>query len=676
MRKLLHFQKQALNMVFEVLESGKLCLLHCSISGNEELPDEKIRHLYSALDLHTTGSNIGNHHGAQHSGSDELYYQSHTETEYGITFLLKNDIVQVELVYQFYPNVQVIRSFSRITNITNKEIGIEYISSFSLVGLNDVSSVMIPHNAWCREANWRTYSLDELGYHKIGPTSTKRISVSNTGTWSTKEFLPMGCMLSDQCTLLWQIEHNGSWHWEISDIANQLYLKISGPTEAENGWWKSLKPNETFSSVPCAVAFSDNGFDSALAEMTKYRRNIRRKNTADASLPVIFNDYMNCLNADPTTEKLLPIIHAAAKAGAEYFCMDAGWYADGAWWDTVGEWKPSGQRFPNGMKEVFDVIKSHGMIPGIWLEPEVMGIYCPLADQFDDSCFFMRHGKRVIDLGRYQLDFRSRKVTDHLTGIVENLINEYGVGYFKFDYNIEAGIGTEIDADSFGDGLLQANRAYLRWVESLLDRHPGLIIENCSSGGMRMDYANLAVYTLQSVTDQTDYRVMAAIAASSPTAVLPEQAAIWSYPLADADENEIAFNMINAMLTRIHLSGKIAELPASKFSLVKEGVAYYKKIRCYIPHMVPFYPLGTPDFQDQWLCVGYQSKTKIFLSVWRLNSNQTEIRIPLPKFAGKLKCAYPSNSKCTLNQTNGDLLTLTLPTKYSAILLESIDNES
>ena len=69
---------------------------------------------------------------------------------------------------------------------------------------------------------------------------------------------------------------------------------------------------------------------------------------------------MNCLWADPTTEKELPLIKAAAEAGCEYYCVDAGWYDKGYWWDSVGEWLPSEERFPGGIKELMDIIREHG----------------------------------------------------------------------------------------------------------------------------------------------------------------------------------------------------------------------------------------------------------------------------------------------------------------------------
>ncbi len=100
-----------------------------------------------------------------------------------------------------------------------------------------------------------------------------------------------------------------------------------------------------------------------------------------------------------------------------------------------------------------------------------------------------------------------------------------------------------------------------------------------------MDYAMLSRSHLQSVSDQTNYIRNAPIAAGAPTAVLPEQAAIWSCPIGNADA--VAFNMINALLQRIHLSGKITELSEEAFALVKEGVDVYKTYRDLIPKAFP-----------------------------------------------------------------------------------------
>jgi hypothetical protein len=102
---------------------------------------------------------------------------------------------------------------------------------------------------------------------------------------------------------------------------------------------------------------------------------------ADRRAPVLFNDYMNTLMGDPTSEKLHPLIDAAAAVGTDCFCIDAGWYDDGDdWWDSVGEWEPSITRFPGcGLRAVLDRIRAAGMTPGLWLEPEVIGQRSVLA---------------------------------------------------------------------------------------------------------------------------------------------------------------------------------------------------------------------------------------------------------------------------------------------------------
>ena len=675
---LLNFSEQNLNLTFEVTDEGRLLLLNCF--NHEYTSHESIKKYSPAIEIQLTGQNQNDHHGAKHTVTSEsttLRYVSHNyiEDEKKLEFTLENDTLRAKLHYQFYTGISAVRSWAVIENISRENTEIEYVSSFSFTGIdagsqmtaNEKMRIYIPHNSWVRELAWRKYTLSELGFDKITSFSTKRINISNTGTWSAKEYLPMGAAenLESNTVLMWQIENNGSWQWEIGDIADTLYLKLSGPAENENHWHKSLKPGEKFETVKAAVCIGED-FDAALAQMTLYRRLITRHNPADGRLPVIFNDYMNCLWADPTTEKMIPVIDKAAEAGAEYYCMDAGWYADGTWWETVGEWHPCEWRFPGGIKKVFDYIKSKGMIPGIWLEIEVMGIKCPIVNQFDDECFFMRHGKRVIDHGRYQLDFRNHKVREFATSVIDRVVNDYGVGYIKMDYNIDGGTGTEVNSDSFGDGLLQHNRAYVSWVGEMMDRYPELIIENCSSGGMRMDYALLGVHSIQSVSDQEDYKNTAVIAANCATAVLPEQGAVWSYPKSNGDANEARFNMVNAMLTRMHLSGEIAGLTHEQFEDVKTGVECYKSLRSQIPDFVPFYPLGLNSFEKPWACVGYRAHEDMYMSIWRLNAEEDTITIPVPMQNPKI--IYPSASACTLQCCDGELR-IRLNDKYSAVII-------
>lgn len=671
-------------MIFEISDTGELVLADVSKNPWQDAREKKGPH-FSPIQLQLSGVNNCDHSFAKHngtSGSKNLRCVSHTVFERGDTkkleLVLADSDARVTLHYELYSDISCVRSWSEIENISENPIGVEYISSFAFNGLStgdqkadECIRVMIPHSAWYKESNWKSYSLSELGYEKRSAISWKKIAVSNSGTWSTKDYLPMGALVSPErkSAMLWQIESNNSWQWEISDAANDLYLCLSGPTEQESHWHKELRTGERFESVKVCVAFGED-FDSSLAEMTKYRRKITNRSRADGHLPVIFNDYMNCLWANPTEEKSLALIDKAASLGAEYYCMDAGWYADGFWWDLVGEWKESRTRFPNGLRKVFDYVRSKGMIPGIWVEIEVMGINCPLARVFDDDCFFVRHGRRVIDSGRYQLDFRNPRVREHATKVIDRLVTEYGVGYIKNDYNIESGIGTELYSDSFGDGLLSHSRAVCEWVAEIKAKYPELIWENCSSGGMRMDYAQLSVADIQSTSDQNVCEFNTHIAASVASAVLPEQAAVWAYPLASDTQSAFITNMVNALPLRIHLSGEAFNWSNEQMALVREAIDCYKATRSGISEAIPFYPLGIPQYSDKNFCSAYKLASSIRLAVWRLDGGCESIFIPIEDSADRTpKILFPSVSASRVESVDGGIKVI-LPEPGSAVYIE------
>lgn len=717
--KTIRLEESGLLLVIEVDNGGDVRLLHFSVLPYEEtvLADQLQRGKFRLTEVQVTGENHDGHHGSKHIETlpgKRMKYHTHRllENELGKKLELEQrDLVSgLKLVshMQCFHGLPVMRCWNVAIHEGSDELALEYISSFALNGLakegegswGEKMRLNVPHHSWYGELQWRSNFLPELGLTPVNRFTMKRISVSNTGSWSTSEYLPMGCLenIETGSSLFWQLEHNGSWHWEIGDYGHRedddagteeghLYLRLGGPTEAESHWWKKLKPGDSFATVPVAVGSAYGGLEAMAGILTEYRRRIRRPNQDNEKLPVIFNDYMNCLFGDPTADKLYPLIDAAAETGCEYFCIDAGWYADGPWWDDVGEWLPSLNRFPDGLEAVLKYIRAKGMVPGLWLELEVMGIRCPLAERLPDDWFFVRHGRRVVEHGRYQLDFRHPEVREYADSVIERFVNQYQVGYIKMDYNINIGIGTEVNADSFGEGLLQHNRAYLNWLDAVFARHPELVIEHCSSGGLRMDYALLRRHSLASVSDQTDFRKLAVIACASPTALTPEQAAVWAYPLENGDEEEVAFNMVNALLMRIHLSGHLDRMAPGQLDLIKEALLYYKEIRESLTEAIPFWPLGLPRFDSGWTALGLRNGPKIWLAVWRLGGQDEEIELKLPGIAegrnqiggssqseselSQFRCAYPKQGKGSWNwDISEGLLRVSLPRIFMARVFE------
>jgi alpha-galactosidase len=628
----------------------------------------------------------------------EYISQKETTTLYGKKLVFSqydpNLKLRVESIYEFFSGTSTIRRYTRLINESGKSIGIDHVSSaminnYGNIGKGSFEDKLIIHkasNSWMAEGQWKQYKPSELGWSENGKSSRSGIFSTNLGSMSTVSDLPFAMVENKAVgiTWFWQIEHNGSWHWEMSNYRNNFtnsidnnypaYIYLGGPDERHHHAWKELKPGETYETVKVAIGVVKGGFEEAVEEATKYRRiACLRPHQNYKTCPVIFNDYMNCLEGNPTTEKELPLIEAAAKAGCNYFVIDAGWYSEinESWGETVGMWKPGKTRWPNGIKEVIDSIRNKGMIPGLWLEIECAGTNSPLKNK-PDSWFFMRHGKRVENRTRYFLDFRNPEVIKHADEVIDRVVNEYGAGYIKMDYNRSALMGTETNACSMGQGLLEHQKAYLKWIDNVLLRHPGLIIENCGSGGGRMDYAMLSRHHLQSVTDQTDYTRIPSIITGSIAAVLPEQLAGWSYPLKAGNKYEASFNMVNVMMLRIFQSGALANLTDESFEQVEKGIKVYKnELAEIIPECIPFFPLGMPALEDHYspVALGLKHEKADYYAIWRLQG-KSAVNIPL-KTRGHAEILYPTDLSIEM-ETGDKTISLKFPKPEMAVIIKVI----
>lgn len=531
-------------------------------------------------------------------------------------------------------------------------VALLFVSSFALgdsAWACADTTVHLADSDWLAESRWSSGTFAALGEPEInmaahaGAPPRGTLNRLGRGTWSSGEQVPMGALeRTNGSTLLWQVESNGGWRWQLSQSAGTtptgvLRLVTSGPTDVEHQWSVLLGAGDSFVTPVTSIAWSADGFDGALARLTDHRRADRRRFDGDAGLPVIYNDYMNTLMADPTTEKLLPLIDAVGRTGAEIFVVDAGWYSDEAgWWETVGAWEASTTRFSGGITEIFDAIRANGMIPGLWLEPEVVGVDSPVAAALPDEAFFMRYGTRLIENGRYQLDFRHPAVIERMDAVLDRLIADYGIGYVKFDYNINPASGTERLASSPGDGLLAAMRAFLDWVDGVHDRHPNLIIEDCASGGMRSDWHTVSHFALLSTSDQQDALRCVPIAASSPTLVPPEQAGVWSYPQAGMSAAVTTITLANSLLRRPILSGHLDRMNADELAVVTDFISVHKRLRAALPELHSTWPLGLPSWDDAWVAAGLTGANESFLVVWRRAGGSPSCTLPLGRLLKQL----------------------------------------
>jgi alpha-galactosidase len=567
-----------------------------------------------------------------------------------IELLYRDEPTGLEVVnrIQFFGDNPISRRQVTVTNRSAAPWGLDLLHSAFIGGIpwpdDRRYRIHVPHNDNYAENQWRASPLSALGLVRSRKGNVTHLIVNSIGR-SCQSYVPMAILenTEERWCLIWQIEHSGSWMWDLGQgFGDVLSLGIGGLSETWNHWYKRLAPDESITGLPVAVGRVEGGPDDALAALAVYRRAACVvPHPVDCRLPVIFNDYMHCLNGDPDEGRSLRLITKAAAAGCEVYVIDAGWFGVTGWGE-IGNWHESPNKFPRGLKHVMDAVRAGGMIPGLWIEIEAASSEVELARQPDDW-FLSLHGRRNLWSKRLALDFRNPAVRRFADETLERLIGDYGLGYIKFDYNLSIQLGTDFRADSPGDGALEHTRAVQDWFRGLRRRHPGVILESCASGGMRTDYGLLSILQLASSSDQSDYHLTPAIAVGGMASVLPEQLAVWSYPKAGEDREAAVFNMVNAMLCRIHQSGPIADISSEQFAVIREGINLYRQsLRQAIPYSTPFWPLGRPaiEHQDVFTAVGLTDRRSgsAWLAVWRLDTRESAVDIALEHLhSGKVK---------------------------------------
>ena len=640
------------------------------------------------VQVQIAGENKNTHMGAKmvrSSEFDRLNYKNHTVSDNILTIVQDSPNVQCKTVFESYDDTNALRIHTFVTNITNEPIVLEEVSAFCITGLGDknqpdamlFTDFLQSHHAECQP---RTRSFRELGLCGGRSESQQRVSGCNIGSWSTKEMVHMGIIEDKTCNnyLMFQIESNSSWYYEISDTVDKYYVYLGGPNYPFGGWFKTLQPGESYTTPYVALSFGSD-LNDVIGNMTKYRRHIAGVSPADSSLPTIFNEYMHLSWDSPTAENTAKYAPVVAKTGVEYYVIDCGWHneEDGdKVYPFVGHWKESNARFPEGVRKTTDYIRSLGMKPGLWIEPEIIGIQCQeMLAHYDDDCFFQRHGKRLAVMNRHFIDYRNPKVREYMTETIRRMVEDYGAEYIKCDYNQDCGVGTDLNAENAAVGLEEAANAFLEWIREMIAKYPNVVFEGCSSGGMRMDYKTLSAYSLVSTSDQTDYMLYPYIAGNILAAVLPEQAAVWSYPVTieceqgeGVSDERIVINMINSFLGRMHLASRLYYLDERQMDLIREGVAYYNSLSEAKKTALPYFPMGFTSFGEKVVCAGLKTENKIYLAVWNLKGERS-IFIPVSEKIVDAKIAYPSNTS-TFLCTNDRGIDVVCPISPCAVFLE------
>ena len=178
--------------------------------------------------------------------------------------------------------------------------------------------------------------------------------------------------------------------------------------------------------------------------------------------------------------------------GLDYWWMDAGWYPCGGDWYHTGTWKCDRRRFPNGLREISDYGRSRGVGTILWHEPERVYEGSEIYENHRDWLFFpiSENPKGYHYNSKCALfNLGDEAACDWMTDLINASIDEHGVDFYRQDFNTDplAYLENYETEDRRGANENHYAAGVLRFWDGLQEKHPGMLMDACASGGRRND---------------------------------------------------------------------------------------------------------------------------------------------------------------------------------------------
>ncbi len=255
-----------------------------------------------------------------------------------------------------------------------------------------------------------------------------------------------------------------------------------------------IAPGETVSSPQVHLGFLHTDLDAAIQELHAHLRgSVFVPQPPERTLLV---------GAGRVVEKdeawMQREIAVAAELGCEYFLVDAGWYGHKAydWSTTVGDWNV-GDWLPHGLQGLRATIQQHGMLFGLWMEPEAIGSDSWLLRDHPDWQL-QRNDQPVARA----LNLAREDVARWLEGEITRVIREHQLDILKIDYNTSvAEGGLQRRDDRFENTLWRHYETLYAILDRLHEQFPHLAVEGCASGGGRNDLGLASRVHVCSISD-------------------------------------------------------------------------------------------------------------------------------------------------------------------------------
>ena len=333
----------------------------------------------------------------------------------GASVTIKSQDKKVELTLKFlmYPNSPAIRKSLVVKNLTDKSVRLESV---------DVEKFEVP------DYYPVTYSWVYTDYGRrrhIGPYDGNKQDALIIIHDMNRE---QGMVLGNEATGV--MKHTSAFY-ETQDICLGLTHKNSlFPFRKWIDKGQRFETPQVFTMVYNHQKTPDEILNVAIPDFVRKYMGIRLSELKDK--PTFVYNTWEPFYKNINEKLVMELAKAAADAGMKEFVIDDGWQ------DSYGDWGIDMKKFPNGLKPVFDYIKSLGMKPGLWVSIGSASPDSKVYKSHPDWFVIDKNGKPTSlhaphDTEKFTACFGTGWY-DYIKSILLKLSVDYGLEYFKLDF--------------------------------------------------------------------------------------------------------------------------------------------------------------------------------------------------------------------------------------------------
>jgi alpha-galactosidase len=540
-----------------------------------------------------------------------------------------------------YKKTNVVETWFTVKNTSNETIKVERLDSFhDTVSNSKISSITYFESGWGREYQPHKTEIEEtlILENRLGRSSAK--------------IHPFVLLETNNLFRMIAIAWSGNWVMRFEKT--EIGILISGGL-SDWEFYKVLDPGEQMDSIHILDVQSDTlDLNDIANQFNCWGMEYWYPKNELLSEPLVeWNHWWTYEDTDINENIFKENVKAAQSIGIDVCTLDAGWFGpsqpNSEWFDWRGDWHlVNDKRFPSGIRVISDEVHSRNMKFGLWCEIEGLGKMSTIGNQ-QEYLVAKRSGEH---LG--YICFGNPKAQEWAINNLDRLIIEYNCDWIKLDFNLDpkAGCNREDHGHGCGDGLYEHYLGYYRVLDQIRKMHPHVILENCSSGGLRTDLGIMKHNHLNFLSDP-DYSLhglqvfWAASLLLHPSACLhwmwskskSNDRGEYAFPplnLNHLNKKELAFHLRVAMLHRLGFSQPLPDWKEDVKLAVKKSICFYKETVFPFVHCGGLYRLTDQtnrngSNKDGWSIFQYvlpeQDKSLVF--IFSLETNENPKRIML-----------------------------------------------